>query len=167
MKNITPLLAYLTLTISLFTSFNISADVLELKNGSVLNGTDKGGTQGTLRFQVNGEVKVFSSRDIMALTFTGGNTTNSVSSTQQSSKQQIPKSVAKGTLLLVRTTKEIGTHNLSEGQRFSVKFENKLVAGKTEVAPVGATIYGRVLKSIKGGIGARKAVLELTLTDIM
>ena len=34
------------------------------------------------------------------------------------------------------------------------------------MAPAGAEVYGKVLKSEKGGIGARKAVLGLTLTGI-
>jgi hypothetical protein len=77
------------------------------------------------------------------------------------------KTVPAGTLLLVRTSEEIGTHNMKEGARFSAKLEAKLMAGKDEVAPQGATVYGRVLKSVKGGIGARKAELELVLTEVM
>jgi hypothetical protein len=82
-------------------------------------------------------------------------------------ESQEAKTVAAGTLLLVRTSEEIGTHNMKEGARFSAKLEAKLMAGKEEVAPQGATVYGRVLKSSKGGIGARKAELELVLTEVM
>jgi hypothetical protein len=77
------------------------------------------------------------------------------------------KMVPAGTNLLVRTTEEIGTHNKKEGARFTAKLEANLMAGDVIVAPAGSTVYGRVLKSERGGIGARKAVLELTLTEIM
>ena len=152
----------------------VNADVIELKDGSVLNGQYKGGTQGTLRFQVNGQVKVLSVKDIMALTFTGEG-----SSGQPGSKSAVPaqtspsvssvshKAVPAGTTLLVRITEEIGTHNKKVGQRFSGKLEAKLMAGNVQLAPAGATVYGRVLKSKKGGIGSRKAILELTLTEVM
>ena len=61
----------------LFIGGIVNADVAELKDGSVLNGQYKGGTQGTLRFQVNGQVKVFSVKDVMAITFTGGGNSTS------------------------------------------------------------------------------------------
>lgn len=159
-----------------------NADVLELKDGTVLNGQYKGGTQGTLRFQVDGQLKVVSVKDVMALTFTGGSSAASAPTSKAPAKSSAaatkpappssknatkgPKVVASGSRLLVRTTEEIGTHNKKEGARFTAKLEAKLMAGSVQVAPAGATVYGRVLKSKKGGIGARKAILELTLTEI-
>ena len=156
---------------ALFIINNVAADVLELKNGSVLNGNYKGGTQGTLRFQVGGEIKVISVKDIIALTFTGKSATSSSTAPSTTKAQPQPvnasKSVPVGTVILVRTTQEIGTHNMSEGNKFTVKLEAKLMAGNVQVAPAGATVYGRVLKSKKGGVGSRKAILELTLTEIL
>src|SRR5262250_617283 len=49
-----------------------AADTLELKDGRVLQGKFLGGTQATLRFEVNGDVQAFSTNDIVALTFTRG-----------------------------------------------------------------------------------------------
>jgi len=49
-----------------------AADTLELKDGRVLQGKYLGGTQATLRFEINGEVQAFSTNDIVALTFTRG-----------------------------------------------------------------------------------------------
>jgi hypothetical protein len=48
------------------------ADTLELKDGRVLQGRYLGGTQAVLRFEVNGDVQTFPTRDIVALTFTRG-----------------------------------------------------------------------------------------------
>ena len=79
---------------------------------------------------------------------------------------QGPRIVPAGTVLLVRTTEEIGTHNKTAGARFTAALEADLVAGDSVVAPAGSTVYGKVLKSEKGGIGPRKAILELTLTEI-
>src|SRR5215510_241976 len=48
------------------------ADTLELKDGRVLQGKYLGGTQATLRFEVNGQVETFPTHDLVALTFTRG-----------------------------------------------------------------------------------------------
>lgn len=179
MKNNAQHTVGIILLASLFSAGYVNADVLELKDGSVLNGQYKGGTQGTLRFQVDGKMKVVPVIDIMALTFTGegpagapaskasAKTSAAAAKASIPSESKGPKTVAVGTILLVRTAEEIGTHNKKEGQRFSAKLEAKLMAGSVQVAPAGATVYGRVLKSKKGGIGARKAIIELTLTEIM
>lgn len=170
-------IAQYTAVIFLFTSILIfdyvDADVLELKDGSVLNGQYKGGTQGTIRFQFAGQIQVIPVKNIVALTFSGGSSVSAPAvvvpktSNKASPTATGPQTVSVGTVLLVRTIEEIGTHNKSEGQRFSAKLEGKLMAGSTMVAPAGAAVYGRVLTSKKGGIGARKAILELTLTEIM
>ena len=176
-----------TLTISLLIplaglvlSLNTAqADILELKDGNILKGQYMGGTQTTVRFQVNGDMKVVPKEDIVALTFTGEATSAPTSSAQPPAAAAAPaaaatksaskgaKSVPAGTAKMVRTAEEIGTHNKSAGQKFTATLEGKLMAGDMEIAPSGATVYGRVIKSEKGGIGARKPVLELTLTDIM
>lgn len=173
MKKLTTCFVRLISLVIVLLPFAVNSDVLELKDGSVLDGQYKGGTQGTLRFQTGGQLKVFPVKDVMALSFTGESTSSTqpavvkpapVESSAASSKGS--KIVPAGTALLVRTSEEIGTHNMSEGDRFSAKLESKLMAGSVMVAPAGATVYGRVLKSRKGGIGARKAILELTLNQI-
>src|SRR5438128_7433635 len=42
-----------------------AADTLELRDGRVLQGKYLGGTQATLRFEVNGEVQAFSTNDVV------------------------------------------------------------------------------------------------------
>ena len=48
------------------------ADVLELKNGKVLNGKFVGGTAGTIRFETSEGVQVIETGQALALTFTAG-----------------------------------------------------------------------------------------------
>lgn len=143
----------------------VNADVLEMKNGKVLNGQYMGGTQSSVRFSVKGKMKVVATKDIVALTFTGK--ASSAKGTGATNGVSSSGVVPAGTLLLVRTAEEIGTHNKKPGQNFTVKLDSKLMAGSKVVAPSGTILRGKVLKSAKGGIGSRKAVLELTLTGIM
>ena len=60
------------------------ADVLELKNGKVLNGTYLGGTQQTIRFQVGDKVEVIPKDEALALTFSGSVSAATGSSTSYS-----------------------------------------------------------------------------------
>lgn len=151
----------------------VGADILELKDGSVLDGQYKGGTPGTLRFQTGGQIKVIAVKDVIALSFTGDPNpapapaaATPAAGNSNASTSMESKNVPAGTILLVRTKEEIGTKNKSAGDRFTAELESKLMAGTVEIAPAGATVYGKVLKSNKGGMALRKAALELTLTDI-
>lgn len=143
------------------------ADVLELRDGRVLDGQYMGGTQTTVRFQVDAELKVFERQDIVALTFSGVTAASGAAPAPVHSAASDSTVVPAGTVLLIRTSEEIGTHNKTAGQRFTGTLEGKLMAGDATIAPSGATVHGMVVKSEKGGIGARRPILELTLTDIM
>jgi hypothetical protein len=65
MKHITPLILSVTLL-----GLSARADILELKNGNVLNGKYAGGTTGTVRFETSAGQQVLETPQIIALTFT-------------------------------------------------------------------------------------------------
>ena len=169
------LLSYiLTLSATVLTLFigTAYADVLELKDGTVLKGQYMGGTQSTVRFQVENDMQVVQRQDIVALTFSNdaapkATTPPKSSAAAPAKTTKAPSSVAAGTTLLVRTAEDITTQNKSAGQRFTANLEGNLMAGEVMIAPSGTTVYGKVVNAQKGGIGARKPILELTLTDIM
>ena len=151
----------------------VSADVLELKSGGVHNGSYLGGTQGTVRFEVGTEIKVFPVNEVMAITFTGESVTSNsappaapMAKTQAAASSNNKKIAAAGSRILVKTTEEVGTHNKGEGDRFTGMLEGNLMSGSQIMASSGAQVYGKILISEKGGIGSRKAILEITLTDI-
>ena len=54
--------------LAVFSVAGLSADILELKDGTILDGTYMGGTTGTLRFQSKGNMEVFPITSVMALT---------------------------------------------------------------------------------------------------
>ena len=72
------------LTACFIVVLSAQADVLELKNGKVLNGKYLGGTQQSIRFQVGDKVEVISKDAALALTFSGSANTGSESSTSLS-----------------------------------------------------------------------------------
>jgi hypothetical protein len=161
------LLACLLLFVS-----NSFADVLELKSGKFIKGSYMGGTQSSIRFQENGELKVIPTSEILAITFTAlaaaaPAQTQTPSSGQAVQSKSTLNEIPPGTTLLVKTSEVITTKNKKAGSKFSAILQNKLLVGTVEVAPAGATVYGEVLKAAKGGIGKRRAVLEITLTQIL
>lgn len=71
-----------------------------------------------------------------------------------------------GTRILAKTTSGIDTRSKKAGDLFELRLETNLMSGSDVAVPAGSTLYGKVLKSQRGGIGARKAELELTLTGV-
>ncbi|HSH15172.1 MAG TPA: hypothetical protein VLD18_04000, partial [Verrucomicrobiae bacterium] len=132
------------------------ADILELKNGSILNGKYVGGTGATVRFEALGSLQVIATSDIIALTFTssGGAAAAPVAvpTTPPPASQPPPAATASapapvaspkqvtlpaGTLLLVRIKDGISSKN-KPGTPFTTKIEYDLFVGGTKVVPAGA-----------------------------
>ena len=88
MKTLTKSL--LALALGMVLAGAAAADTLELKDGRVLQGKFLGGTQATLRFEVNGDVQTFSTNDIVALTFTRGSSQPAAVAPTQPSAAPIP-----------------------------------------------------------------------------
>lgn len=179
MKQITPIL----LTAALL-SFALAghADVLELKNGTVLNGKYVGGTTGTVRFEALGNMQVIATSDIIALTFTtptaaaasaapaappAAAPTANPSPWAAPAAAPVPKAVTlpAGTLMLVRMKDGISSKNAA-GTPFTTKIEYDLVVNGTKVVPAGTVIYGKVLSSTQARRAFGQSTLDLRLVQI-
>jgi len=155
---------------TLTTAISVHADVLELKDGTVLDGMYMGGSQSSIRFQVNNDLQVIPLTKILALTITGRAQTDGSSTAVSSSTptaQAKSAGLAVGTRLVVKTLESIDTRNNKAGSRFTAKLEGKLMSDGQEIVPAGSKVYGVVVTAIRGGIGSKKPVLELQLTDIL
>src|SRR5262245_3011567 len=131
----------------------LRADVLELKNGTILNGKYVGGTAGTVRFEAAGGVQVLETSQLTALTFTSGSVTPSASSPQAATPGNAAPATAPpatqpasitlpaGTTLLVRMMDSVSSQN-APGAPFTTKLEYNLVVDGAVVAPAGTLIYG-------------------------
>jgi len=165
------LLVAISLTL-LTMSMPLEADVLELKDGSVLDGKYMGGTQSSMRFRVNDEVRVIPIGDILALTVTGSKATGSAPAAESTAPEAVASSPPKtltvpaGTRLLVKMADSVDTRSNKAGSRFSATLEGKLMVEGQAAIAAGARVYGQVVTAKRGGIGARPPVLELKLTEI-
>jgi hypothetical protein len=150
------------------------ADVLELKNGKVLNGSYVGGTAGTIRFQTSAGVQVVETSQALALTFTAsGASTAAPAAAAPAAAAAAPApapapttvSIPAGTTLTVRML-DGASSNDQKGKRFTTTLETDLVVGGQMVAKAGTRIYGRVENAQKAGRFAGQSTLDLRLTEI-
>jgi hypothetical protein len=155
-----------------------SADTLELKDGRVLQGRYLGGTQATLRFEVNGDVQTFPTHDIVALTFTR----NSARAPESSPPPPPPPNASDGpppasnvgdfTLqagqpLLVRMIDSVDSSKNHVGDVFHASLELDLNVNGVLVARKGSDVYGRLASSDEGGKFSGKSELQLELTRLV
>ena len=143
----------------------VQSDVLELKDGTVLNGLYMGGSQSSMRFRVKDDIQVIPIEKILALTVTGrsaASTESTMSSTTPAKATGLPV----GTRLLVKLMESIDTRKNKAGSRFTAQLEGKLSVDGQEIVATGSKVYGQIVTAKRGGIGKKKPVLELKLIEI-
>ena len=162
------------------------ADILELKNGSVLTGKYTGGTAGTLRFQTNAGLQVIQTAEIIALTFAdaGGQIAPPTAATpppaapiplQPVAAQPVtpppaggPRIVTLpgGTTLLVRMMDSVSSRN-RPGSTFTTKLEYNLVVGQAVVLKAGTKIYGKIKSATQARRAIGRSTLDIRLTTLI
>jgi hypothetical protein len=164
------------------------ADVLELKNGQILNGKYEGGTAATVRFQTSKGLEVIETSRIVALTFTttrAGRPAPSAAGSAPASSAAVsvspasaatvaaappaqPRKVAlpAGTTLLVRMMSSVSSQN-PPGTRFATKLEYNLEAGGLAAVKAGTTIHGEVKSSTRARRVAGRPSLDIRLTQMV
>lgn len=154
------------------------ADILELKNGTILNGKYVGGTPGTLRFETNRGMQVIQTAEIIALTFTTPAGAAASSPVTENNPQaavspptpppSVPKKITlpAGTMLLVRMMDSVSSKNKA-GATFATKLEYDLVAGDTVALKGGTKIYGKIISSTQARRALGRSTLDIRLTQML
>jgi hypothetical protein len=152
------------------------ADILELKNGTVLDGKYAGGTAGTIRFENAAGLQVIEISQVIALTFTTTGTPTAPAPTAAAPVAPTPApapaaqpqaaTLPAGTTLLVRLMDSVSSRN-APGANFTTKLEYDLPAGGTAVVKGGTIIYGRVQSSSEAGRAVGRSTLDLRLTQMV
>jgi hypothetical protein len=171
MKNLTYLYMIVTL---LGLGVSAPADILELKNGTVLDGKYSGGTAGTIRFENAAGVQVIETSQVIALTFTTSSAPSApppaaaapVAPAPAPAAQPQTVSLPAGTTLLVRMMDSVSSRN-APGANFTTKLEYDLGADGTGVVKGGTIIYGRVQSSTQAGRAVGRSTLDLRLTQMV
>ena len=159
------------------------ADTLELRTGQIVQGRFLGGSTKSIRFQVNGQERVFATEDVLNIGFSEPADAPNVApqppaaSTAPSSDPQpnppslspsVPKSgqsmiVPAGTTVFVRMIDGVDSSQNRIGDTFRASLESALVVGDTVVAPKGADAYGKLIQAKAAGSVSGGAELTLGL----
>jgi hypothetical protein len=152
----------------------VHADILELKNGDVLNGKYVGGTAATVRYETSAGMRVVETSEIIALTFTTPAATPATppaasvpaAAPVPQAAPPSPVTLPYGTTLLVRMMDSVSSRN-GAGANFTTKLEYNLVADGIVVAPAGTIIYGRVQSATQAGRAFGKSTLDIRLAQMV
>jgi hypothetical protein len=148
------------------------ADVAELKNGSVLNGTFRGGTATSISFEANGNVMQLATSDLVSLKFTAPVAAPAPAAppapvaAAAAPAAAGPVTLPVGTLLLVRMTDTVSSKS-APGASFATKLEYDLVADGAIVAKAGTVVYGKVQSATQARRAAGRSTLDLRLVQIV
>ncbi len=162
----------LTLALALMAlGVSARADILELKNGNVLNGKYTGGTAGTIRLETAAGLQVIETAQAVALTFT---TSPAPVAPPATTPAPTPAPVVRsqmvtlpaGTTLLVRMMDSVSSRN-GPGANFTTKLEYNLVANGAVVVPAGTVIYGKVQSSTQARRAFGKSTLDIRLAQMV
>jgi hypothetical protein len=156
----------------------IHADILERKNGTILDGKYAGGTAGTVRFETSAGVQVIQTGEIIALTFTAVSSTAPAPAAASPPAATAPPSAVApaaqpqsvtlpaGATLMVRTLDNISSRN-RPGTPFSTRLEYDLSAGNTIALKGGTVIYGQIQSATQAGRVVGQSALDLRLTQVV
>ena len=136
-----------------------AADTLELKDGRIVQGKYMGGTQRTIRFMVDNEVKLFPVADVLAVTF---GEAGAASETPTKGSVTVPA----GTKLLVRMIDGVDSETNKVGDSFRASLEEDLVVDETVVASKGSDVTGRLVEAKEAGRLTGRSELKLELTEL-
>ncbi|MHC4271803.1 MAG: hypothetical protein ACYST2_05775, partial [Planctomycetota bacterium] len=148
-------------------------DTLQLRDGTVLQGSFASGDALTIHFVTVQGVQSVPREKALVLTFTAPAPSTPAkpkpapAPTQTTPSPQPPKTITipAGTVVLIEMTSQVSSQDPA-GRRFTAKLAGNMTAGSIVVAPAGTTVYGRVAKSSQAGRLAGRSQLELNLTEI-
>jgi len=159
---------------------SLSADSLELKNGSRIKGKFMGGTESEVSFQVGSSQQNYNLADVVSLHFDSERPTSDMPMPPKSSLSGEPETakhdgtktpvyvtIPAGTRISVRTIDAIDSSKSRVGDRFLASLEEPLMVDGNMVAAKGADVYGRLAESKESGTFTGRSQLRLELTGIV
>lgn len=163
----------------IFTASFSYGDTLELLNGDILEGVFKGGTQNSIRFATEGTLKTIPVTDVLALTISReasvSGSTEPVPTEHVHEAEVMPVEplvpekeilAPTGTALLVRFIDEVDSRKHEVGHRFAVALETDFAHEGNVIAPVGTTLYGKIVDVKQAGRLKGKTHLAVELLAI-
>ena len=152
----------------------VTADTVELRDGTLINGKYAGGTAQTVRIETAAGITVHPTDQVLAITFSAA---SPPAATPPAAAAPVPAAVPTaapspaavtvpaGSVLTIRLDSTV-TSDAAPGTKFTGKLVADLLAGESAVAKAGATVHGQVEQSKQAGRLAGKSQLALSLTGV-
>jgi hypothetical protein len=142
-----------------------SADTLELKNGTVLQGKYLGGTADTVRFETSSGMQIVSYDEIKNMSVAPSAPAAAAPAAAPAPAAPTTVTVPAGTVLLVRMMDSVSSQN-SAGATFSTKLEYDLAINNVVVAKAGTVVYGKVQSATQARRATGRSTLDIRLTQM-
>jgi hypothetical protein len=146
------------------------ADTLRLRSGKTIEGIFVGAdTRQVKLLGPDGQTKTYPLADVESITFAAISTPPASPNRPPAVAPAPPTkaTVPAGSQILVRMVDTLDTSKTKTGQLFTATLETNLVANGVVVAPKGARVHGKVLKSANARRLTGKSELQLELTSIV
>ncbi len=142
---------------------SLSADTLELADGSVLEGTFIGSSNGITMFDTGDGIEAFPADQVVGIFLSAGVAT---AEAVQAASDPVSVTVPAGTRLMIRTSDTVDSSRHGAGHRFRGQLEGALVVDGITVVPHGTFVYGRVTQAQQARRAVGSSQLSMTFTDI-
>lgn len=147
-----------------------NADVLELNNGKIFEGTLAGKEGDSIQFEVDGISMTFKATDVKNISVGASAGAKAPEQAKKVEKEGVAKgdrpTVPAGTRLVVKLSQPLSSSSNKAGHKFTAALESALVVDGVTIAAAGSTVYGVVLESKSSGRLAGSSSMLLSLTDI-
>lgn len=132
--------------ILLLISNALSADVINLKDGTILEGELVGRNNGIVMFRVNGEIRAFPEDDIVALVMEDQSSPAPTTAVQNVVVDRV-FTVPAGTRLVISMLEDVDSRRHEVGHQFRAQLESALVVEGVTVARRGTVLHGTILET--------------------
>lgn len=139
------------------------ADVINLKDGTVLEGDLIGTDNGIVMFRVDGAIRAIPEDQVLALIETGQSTSSAAPAAAAPTSLVVPQ----GTRLTISMLQEIDSSQQPVGYKFRAQLESALVVEGVNVAPRGTQLMGMITSAAQAGRAVGQSELSIEFTDIM
>jgi len=138
------------------------ADVLNLTDGTILEGELVGRDSGIVMFRIDGEIRAFPESEVAALVMEDN------TSDVAGGNAEIPVfTVPAGTRLVLSMMEDVNTSRHSAGHRFRAQLESALVVDGVTVAGRGTIVLGVLTSSSQSRRASGKSVMAMEFRDIL
>ena len=142
----------------------VSADSLELADGTMLEGDFVGSSNGVVMFNTGDSIEAYPENQVVGIFLSEGvATAQAVASAPPPVRAAAPA----GTRLVIRMVDSIDSKKHKAGHKFRGQLEGALVVDGVTLAPRGTMLYGTITTSQQSGRAAGTSTLAMEFTDIM